>query len=115
VERIYQWLSERARSFRSRTSDRGTSRTIRTEVTVEQKGMTLVVGGGTELFDVCPLCGNKLAPEQAGASLPKASTAQAPTSVVHEGRGAKYLKTEAGGQEASGCSKSSRLTDRFSE
>jgi len=87
VERIYQWLSERARSFRSRTSDRGTSRTIRTEVTVEQKGMTLVVGGGTELFDVCPLCGTKLAHAeavQAIARLQKASLSQEPTSAVQQ-------------------------------
>jgi len=48
VKRIYQWLSQRASFFHSQTSGRGTSgtsRTIRTEVTVERQGMTLLVGG----------------------------------------------------------------------
>jgi hypothetical protein len=65
MNRLYQWLSERASSFRSDTTDRGTSRTIRTEVTVERQGMTLLVGGAAAGFDNCPLCGQQLAPEQA--------------------------------------------------
>ncbi len=64
MNRIYQWLSGRARSFRSDTSGHGTSRTVRTEVTVERQGMTLLVGGAA-CFDSCPLCGQKLAPAQA--------------------------------------------------
>ena len=50
--------------------------------------MTVVVGGATEIFDVCPLCGTNLAPVQAEqliACLQKASTSQVPTSSVHEG------------------------------
>jgi hypothetical protein len=62
---LYQWLSSRARFFRSDTSGSGASRTIRTEVTVERQGMTLLVGGAANVdFEACPLCGSKLAPEQ---------------------------------------------------
>ena len=65
MQRIYQWLSQRASFFHSQTSGRGTSRTVRTEVTVERQGMTLLVGGTAAGFDNCPLCGQKLAPAQA--------------------------------------------------
>ena len=68
MNRIYQWLSGRASFFRSDTSGHGTSRTVRTEVTVERQGMTLLVGGATAGFDNCPLCGQKLAPAQAEQS-----------------------------------------------
>jgi hypothetical protein len=64
VKRLYQWLSGRASFFRTGTSGRGTTRTVRTEVTVERQGMTLVVNGAAAGFDTCPLCGNKLAPNQ---------------------------------------------------
>jgi hypothetical protein len=65
MNRIYQWLSGRASSIRSEASGHRVSRTVRTEVTVERQGMTLLVGGGTASFDSCPLCGQNLAPEQA--------------------------------------------------
>jgi len=65
VNRLYQWLSGRASFFRTDTSSRGASRTVRTEVTVEHQGMTLLVGGAAAGFDTCPLCGTKLAPNQA--------------------------------------------------
>jgi hypothetical protein len=65
MNRLYQWLSERASFFRSEKPSRGTSRTVRTEVTVERQGMTLLVGGVAAGFDLCPLCGQKLAPAQA--------------------------------------------------
>jgi hypothetical protein len=61
---LYQWLTRRASFFRSDTSSRGTSRTVCTEVTVERKGMTLLIGDAAD-FDHCPLCGQKLAPMQA--------------------------------------------------
>ncbi len=65
MNRLYQWLSGRASFFRSDTLGRGASRTVRTEVTVEQQGMTLlVVGAAVAGFDTCPLCGSKLAPAQ---------------------------------------------------
>ncbi len=87
MDRIYQWLSERARFFRSATSVRDTYRTVRTEVTVERQGVTVVVGDATAIFDVCPLCGTNLAPAQAEqviACLEKARTSQTPTSAGHE-------------------------------
>jgi len=84
MNRLYQWLSERASSFRSDSSGRGTSRTVRTEVTVERQGMTLLVGGAAAGFDTCPLCGQKLAPaqaEQARLRLQQGSTSQEPCPV----------------------------------
>lgn len=64
--RIYQWLSGGARFFRFGQSGSGTSRTVRTEITVERQGMTLLVGRAAAAgFDTCPLCGSKLAPNQA--------------------------------------------------
>jgi len=77
VYRIYQWLSKQASFFRSDTPGRGTGRTVRTEVTVERQGMTLLVGGAAAGFDVCPLCGQKVGPaqaEQARLRLQKGST-----------------------------------------
>jgi hypothetical protein len=74
---LYQWLSERASFFRFDGSGHSTSRTVRTEVTVQQ-GMTLLVGGATDL-DACPLCGNKLCPaeaEQVNGRLLKGSISQ---------------------------------------
>jgi hypothetical protein len=64
TKRLYQWLSGWASFFRSNPPDRRTSRTIRTEVTVQRQGMTLLVGDAAS-FDTCPLCGSALAPEQA--------------------------------------------------
>jgi hypothetical protein len=62
---LYQWLSQRASFFRFDTSANTANRTVRTEVTVEQQGMTLLVGGAAAGMDTCPLCGSKLAPAQA--------------------------------------------------
>jgi hypothetical protein len=64
VQKLYQWLSGRASFFRSEKSERDTIRTVRTEMTVQRESTTLLVGG-TTVFDVCPLCGQKLAPSQA--------------------------------------------------
>jgi hypothetical protein len=60
--RIYQWLSSRASSFRSVASGRGTIRTVRTEVTEERQRLILLAGRATAGFDLCPFCGQKLAP-----------------------------------------------------
>jgi hypothetical protein len=65
MHRLYQWLSRGASFFRSDTSDHSTSRTVRTEVTVQREGITLLVGDAAAGFDTCPLCGSKLAPAQA--------------------------------------------------
>jgi len=61
----------------SDTSGRGTSRTVRTEVTLERESITLTASGAKAAFDLCPLCGQMLAPaqgEQAGLRLQKDST-----------------------------------------
>ena len=76
TKRLYQRLSQWASFFRSDTSGRGTTRTVRTEVTVQREGMTLLVSDAAAAFDTCPLCGSKLAPaqaEQARLRLPKGS------------------------------------------
>jgi hypothetical protein len=65
MKQLYQWLFGRASFFRSDASSCGTSRIVRTEVTVERQRLTVLVGGAAAAFDTCPLCGNKLAPEQA--------------------------------------------------
>jgi hypothetical protein len=67
VHRLYQWLSERASFFRAEESGRGISRTVRTEVTVERQGVTVMfnAAGATAGFDHCPLCGKELTPAQA--------------------------------------------------
>jgi hypothetical protein len=64
TNRLYQWLGQRASFFRFDRSGRG-SHTIRTEVTVQHEAVTLLVGDAAAGFDTCPLCGNKLDPEQA--------------------------------------------------
>jgi len=65
VLRLYQWLSERASFFRYDAAGRGTRRTVRTETTVRREGLTLLVASAAASFDICPLCGNKRAPDQA--------------------------------------------------
>jgi hypothetical protein len=66
MQRLYQWLSERASFFRHDAAGHGTSSTVRTETTVRREGMTLLVGGAASVgLDICPLCGSKLAPTEA--------------------------------------------------
>jgi hypothetical protein len=79
MKRLYQWFSKRASFFRSGTPGQGTTRTVRTEVTVQREGMTLLVGGVAAGFENCPLCGQKLAPaevEQAKLRLLEGSTSR---------------------------------------
>jgi hypothetical protein len=65
MQRLYQWLSERASFFRYYASGHGVSSTLRTETTVRREGITLLVGGAAVLgLDICPLCGGKLSAEQ---------------------------------------------------
>jgi hypothetical protein len=65
MQRLYQWLGERASFFRNNAVGHGASSTVRTEVTVRREGMTLLVSSAATLgLDICPFCGSKLAPEQ---------------------------------------------------
>jgi hypothetical protein len=60
---------------RSSSSASAEGRTVRTEITVERQGMTLLMGGMAG-FDTCPLCGSKLGPaeaDQARLRLPEKS------------------------------------------
>jgi hypothetical protein len=66
MKRLYQWFSRRASFFRSGTPSHGATRTVRTEVTtVQREGLMLLVGAAATSLDVCPFCGQKLAPAQA--------------------------------------------------
>jgi len=79
VKRLYQWLSKRASLIRSHASGRGTTRTVRTEVTVERQALTVLVGGAAAGFDLCPLCGQQFGPaqtEQARLRLQEGPTSQ---------------------------------------
>jgi hypothetical protein len=79
MQRLYQWLSERARFFHCNAAGHGTGSTVSTETTVRREVMTLLVGSAVASLDVCPLCGNKLAPsqaEQARLRLIEGSTSQ---------------------------------------
>jgi hypothetical protein len=79
MKRLYQWFSEWASFFRSDAVGQRTSHTVCTEVTVREEGLTLLVGRAAASFDICPLCGQKLAPaqvEQARLRLQKGSLSQ---------------------------------------
>jgi len=71
MQRLYQWLSERASFFRYSAVRRGTGSTVSTETTVRREVMTLLVGSAEASLDICPLCGNKLAPTQAEQARPR--------------------------------------------
>ena len=73
MHRLYQWLTQRASSFRSDTSDGGTSRTVRTEVTVERQGMTLLVVAWRRASQP-PALRTEAGPSAGGASKTSSST-----------------------------------------
>jgi hypothetical protein len=79
MKRLYQWFNERASFFLSDTAGNGTSRTVRTEVTVQREAVTFMAGGAGSGFDVCPLCGLEFASvpvEQASLRRPIGSMSQ---------------------------------------
>jgi hypothetical protein len=66
LQQLYQWFRGWARFFRSDPSANTAGRTVRTEVKIERRqGVMVLTGDLAGGFDTCPLCGNKLAPEQA--------------------------------------------------
>lgn len=65
MHRLYQWLSQRASLLRSGSPRKGTTRTARTEVTIERQEMFLVLRGASANLNYCPFCGGKLADAQA--------------------------------------------------
>lgn len=64
TNKLYQWLSRRASIFGADTSSGGIRRTVRTEVRVERRGLTLLMGSAAAGLEICPLCGQNLAPSQ---------------------------------------------------
>jgi hypothetical protein len=65
MKRLYQWFGERASFFFSDSDGDRTSRTVRTEVTVQREAMTLLVSEAAAPFAICPFCGQKSPPAQA--------------------------------------------------
>jgi len=66
VKELYQRLFRRAMSFLLGSSAPAGGRVVRTEVTVERQGVTVLLSGVAAAdFDICPLCGQRLAPTQA--------------------------------------------------
>ena len=81
MHRLYQWLSRRASLLRSESLGKGRARTARTQITIEQQEMTMLINGASTDFDICPFCGQKLGPgreEEARLRLLGGSTAHAP-------------------------------------
>ena len=85
MKRLYQWFTERASFSASDAVANRMSRTVQTEVTVQREAMTLLVGEGLPGFNICPLCGQKVAPTHVGLAsshLQKVSTAPEVGSVI---------------------------------
>ncbi len=59
MTRLYQWLHDRAKAFRSDALNGHPQRTVRTEVTVQEQTLLLA---GVPLSGDCPLCGQALGP-----------------------------------------------------
>jgi hypothetical protein len=64
MNRLYQWFSGRASTFRTDAAGPTMSRTVSTQVTVQTESTTLMARSSAA-FDVCPFCAQKLAPSQA--------------------------------------------------
>lgn len=68
VNRLYQWLRERATHCPPRKGEREPPRTTRTEVTVYEDQRTVLLAGTVAVaglaagLERCPLCGQPLAP-----------------------------------------------------
>jgi hypothetical protein len=79
MNQLYQWLRRRTSLFRSKKADPGATQTVCTEVTVHRERTTVLVAGVGKVFDICPLCGQSMAPAQAERArlhLVEGSTAQ---------------------------------------
>jgi hypothetical protein len=66
VKELYQRLFRRAISFLSGSSAPTGGRVVQTEVTVERQSVTVQIRGVAAAdFEMCPLCGQALAPTHA--------------------------------------------------
>lgn len=66
VKELYQRLFRRATAFLTGPSAPTGGRVVQTEVTVERQGVTVLLSGVVAAdFEICPLCGQRLAPTQA--------------------------------------------------
>lgn len=60
MNRLYQWLTERASALFSAKSPAETGRVVRTEIRVHKESTITVLGGVLLPTEPCPLCGQKL-------------------------------------------------------
>ena len=82
MQKLYQWLSRRARYFREEGGKGAPNRTVRTEVVVERSRATLLLGDLTTAgAQTCPVCGQSLAPVQS-KDLPPKRAMLAPKSIT---------------------------------
>jgi hypothetical protein len=69
VNRLYQWLHERATFFRTEVRESDTRRIVRTQVTVEEQQRTMLLPlTAMDGVCLCPLCGQRLTPLAAESS-----------------------------------------------
>jgi hypothetical protein len=62
MQRLYEWLCERASVVRAYTRRRGARRIVRTETIFEHRSTALLLGAvAVSGLDACPLCGSSLA------------------------------------------------------
>jgi len=78
MQQLYQWCRRWTSLFRSKKSDPGASRTVCKETTVHRQRTTVLVSGSSmssaaTAFDSCPLCGQKLSPQEAEQAKPRLS------------------------------------------
>lgn len=70
MNRLYQWLHDRATLFRGDVYTEVTSDSVRTEVTVQEHRRTVLVSGsGFEQGDVCPVCGQTIPSREWGGAV----------------------------------------------
>lgn len=63
MNRLYQWLQERATSLRTGSQGNAPRRMMRTEITVEEQQRTVLLSLPTFAgICLCPLCGHPVAP-----------------------------------------------------
>jgi hypothetical protein len=67
MNRLYQWLHDRATLLRGDIYTEVTSDSVRTEVTVQEHQRTVFLSGsGFDRGDVCPLCGQTVPSRERG-------------------------------------------------
>jgi hypothetical protein len=71
MRRLYQWLSAQTSFFRYDATVHGAGSTVRTQTTTVRREGILLLGNAPGSLDICPLCGNNLAPTPAEQARPR--------------------------------------------